>query len=114
MDFERGSTFGGIMTSIVFVGFASLLVYDTTYNISNKPYSLEVRDKFMSSEELMATQVNFGAYNQSQELVLGFTATKEDGTLDTDFNPLDNDYFEVIATWWDYEMSAKEGQQPFY
>ena len=62
MDFERGSIFGGLMTTVVFVGFTFLLVYDLTYNISNKPYAFEVRDKFMAPEEFMATKVNLGDY----------------------------------------------------
>ena len=51
VDFERGSTFGGIMTAFVLVGFIGILVYDLTENIRNKPYTFEVRDKFMSPEE---------------------------------------------------------------
>ena len=51
VDFERGSTFGGLMTAVVLVGFISVLVYDLTENIRNKPYTFEVRDKFMSPEE---------------------------------------------------------------
>ena len=50
VDFERGSTFGGIMTVVVFVGFISLVMYDLTENINNKPYDFNVRDKYMSPE----------------------------------------------------------------
>ena len=65
VDFERGSTFGGIMTAVVFVGFTALLVNDLSFNITNKPYSFDVRDKFMSPEEIIETDVDLGAYNQS-------------------------------------------------
>ena len=83
VEFERGSTLGGIITAIVFVGFTFLLVYDFSYNISDKPYTFEVRDKFMAPEEFMATKVNFGEYDRSQEIVLGFMAVKEDGSVDS-------------------------------
>ena len=102
MDFERGSTLGGIITAIVFTGFTALILNDFFYNISNKPYSFEVRDKFMSSEELKATKVNLGEYNQSQEFILGFIALDEDGVRDTEFNPFDNDYIEVFSAYWDF------------
>ena len=48
VDFERGSTFGGIMTAFVLVGFIGILIYDLSENIRNKPYTFTVRDKFMS------------------------------------------------------------------
>ena len=51
VDFERGSTFGGVMTALVLVGFIGILVYDLTENIKNKPYTFEVKEKFMSPEE---------------------------------------------------------------
>ena len=51
VDFERGSTFGGLMTSIVFAGFIFLIMSDLTDNINNKPYKFDIRDKFMSPEE---------------------------------------------------------------
>ena len=63
VDFERGSTLGGLITAIVFIGFTALVIQDLSYNLSNKPYTFEVRDKFMSSEEHMATEVNLGAYS---------------------------------------------------
>ena len=55
VDFERGSTLGGIMTAVVFIGFIYLVMSDLTENIRNKPYTFEVRDKFMSPEEHIAT-----------------------------------------------------------
>ena len=48
VDFERGSTFGGIMTSILFMGFIYLIISDLYDNINKKPYTFEVRDKYMS------------------------------------------------------------------
>ena len=105
VDFERGSTLGGVMTLLVFIGFTFLLVYDFSYNISNRPYTFEVRDQFMALEEFNATKVNFGEYQSSYEFVLGMIAVKEDGTIDLAFNPLDNDYIEVIASFWDTEMN---------
>ena len=62
MDFERGSTFGGLMTALVFIGFIYLILYDLQDNINNKPYTFEVRDKYMSPEEHKATVVNLGDY----------------------------------------------------
>ena len=53
------------MTAVVFIGFTSLLIYDLSYNIENKPYTFTVRDKFMSPEEHMATKVNLGDYETS-------------------------------------------------
>ena len=114
VDFERGSAFGGIMTAIVFIGFIALLVYDLSYNISNKPYTFEVRDKFMSPEEHMATNINLGDYQISQELVLGFIATHENGTRDTSFNPFDNDYIEIISGYMDFDLSKEKGVDLLY
>ena len=62
VDFERGSTFGGVMTAVVFVGFIYLLVYDVQENIRNKPYTFEVRDKYLSPKEHNAAVVNLGEY----------------------------------------------------
>ena len=62
VDFERGSIFGGLLTAFVFVGFVSLLVYDLSDNVSNKPYTLKVEDRVMTAEEHQATRVNFGDF----------------------------------------------------
>ncbi len=51
------------MTAVVFIGFTALLVNDLSFNITNKPYSFEVRDKFMSQEEMIETNIDLGAYN---------------------------------------------------
>ena len=109
MDFERGSTFGGVLTAIVFVGFVYLIVYDLQYNINNKPYTFEVRDRFMSPEEQKATVINLGDNKKSLEFMFGILATFENGTYDTSFNPLDNDYIEIIPFTWDTEKNNKEG-----
>ena len=114
VDFERGSTLGGILTAVVFIGFTYLLLSDLSYNISNKPYTFEVREKIMSPEEHMATKVNLGDYTKSQEFVLGFTVLHENGTRDNEFDPFDNDYIEVFTNYWDYEMSQKEGKDLLY
>ena len=42
VDFERGSTFGGVVTLFVFVGFFSLLAYDLSENFSKRPYTFKV------------------------------------------------------------------------
>ena len=114
VDFERGSTLGGLITAVVFVGFTFLLVYDLQYNISNRPYTFEVRDKFMAPEEFRATKVNFGDYEQSHELVIGFIAYHEDGTRDPTFNPFDNDYIEVFSTFWDSEIAREKNEYFLY
>ena len=65
VDFERGSTFGGIMTTVVLVGFIGILVYDLEENIRNKPYTFNVRDKFMSPEETRNAKVIMGKGEKS-------------------------------------------------
>ena len=62
VDFDRGSTCGGLLTAFVFAGFVSLLVYDLSVNISNKPYTFEVQDKFLTPEEKLAASLNLGDY----------------------------------------------------
>ena len=32
----------------------------------------------------------------------------EDGTYDPSFNLLDNDYFELVASYWDTDVNIKE------
>lgn len=114
VDFERGSTFGGLVTALVFTGFIYLIVYDLQENINNKPYTFEVRDKFMSPEEHMATKVNLGDFQTSQEFAIGFLTYFENGTQDVEFNPFDNDYIEVFSGFWDYEISQEKGLDPLY
>ena len=82
VDFERGSTLGGIITAVVFIGFTYLLLSDLSYNISNKPYTFEVREKFMSPEEHMATEVNLGDYERSQEFAINVIAPRDNDTID--------------------------------
>ena len=65
VDFERGSTFGGIMTTFVLVGFIGILLYDISENIENKPYAFIVRDKFMSPEETRNAKVIMGLGERS-------------------------------------------------
>ena len=105
VDFERGSTFGGIITTFVFVGFIFLLVYDLQENINNLPYTFEVRDKYMSPREHKARVVNLGDYQNSTDLVVGFVPFLENGSFDTQFNPLDNDYIEMFGAYWDSEKN---------
>jgi len=57
-------------------------VYDLSYNISNKPYTFEIRDRFMSPEEHMNTKLNLGDYERSMDLVIGFHATDDNGVKD--------------------------------
>ena len=57
VDFERGSTFGGLLTLFVFVGFVSILVYDLSVNIRDRPYTFEVRDKFLTPEVVKTMEV---------------------------------------------------------
>ena len=60
VDFERGSTFGGIVTTVVFVGFIYFILSDLSNNINNLPYTFEVKTKYLSPEEHRNTVVNFG------------------------------------------------------
>ena len=60
VDFERGSTFGGVMTAFVFTGFIGILIYDLQENIRNKPYTFTVKDKFFTEDQIGSEVVNFG------------------------------------------------------
>ena len=51
IEYERGSVLGGLMTVGVFLGFGYLLMNDISYNLREKPFTFEVKEKFMSSEE---------------------------------------------------------------
>ena len=82
VDFERGSTFGGVMTAVVFIGFIYLLVYDVQENIRNRPYTFDVRDKYLSPEKHRDSVVNLGEYQRSSDIVFGFTAILESGAID--------------------------------
>ena len=114
VDFERGSILGGLLTAVVFIGFTTLLVYDITYNISNKPYNFDVRDKFMSPEEHIATKINLGDYAKSSEHIIGLNTIHENGTTDYGFDPFDNDYVEFLVGYIDYDENQKEGRSVFY
>ena len=114
VDFERGSTFGGIMTAFVLVGFIGILMYDLQENIINKPYTFVVRDKFMAPEEIGAQSVMMGEGEKSVEMMVVFLALHENGTLDYSFNPLDNDYFDLITSYWDIEKNKEEDKSIYY
>ena len=114
VDFERGSTFGGIITTFVLVGFIGVLIYDLKENISNKPYTFKVRDRSMKKEEVGETELNFADYNQSLGIYLDIRARDEKGVVDTSFDMLDNDYFRVISSYWDGEKSYQEGKSFWY
>ena len=69
----------------------------------------------------MATKLNLGNYERSQEFVIGFVVLYENGTSDNDelqwdtnFDPLDNDYIEVVSGFWDFEKSLGKGESPLY
>ena len=51
IEYERGSVLGGLMTVGVFMGFGYLLLNDFSYNVNQKPFTFEVKDKFMSADE---------------------------------------------------------------
>ena len=110
VDFERGSTFGGIVTTIVFVGFIYFILSDLSDNINNLPYTFEVKSKYLSPEEHRNTVVNFGENEQSVEFFLGFIAYAENGDRLFDFDPLDNDYIEVLTGYWDTGKNTDEGK----
>ena len=114
VDFERGSTFGGIMTAFVLVGFIGILVYDLSENIRNKPYTFEVRDRYMSPEETRNAKVIMGQEEKSQQLMFGFYPHFENGTYDGMFDVLDNDYFEVVSAYWDTEKNSDENKSWHY
>ena len=65
----------------------------------------------MTPEEHVATRLNLADFDQSQDIVVGIEAYKEDGSYDPTFNPLDNDYIEVVSAAWDSELNAKEGKK---
>ena len=46
------------MTAFVLVGFLGILAYDLQYNVNNRPYTFNVRDKFLSPEEHHRTKIN--------------------------------------------------------
>ena len=95
---------------MVFIGFIYLILSDMTDNINNKPYTLEVKDKYLSPEEHEAAGVNMGDNEFQTEFILGFLAYTEDGTWDMEFNPLDNDYIEVFTSYWDTIKNQEEGK----
>ena len=41
-------------------------------------------------------------------------AVKEDGSRDNEFDPFDNDYIEVFASYLDYEKSQEMQVSPLY
>ena len=110
VDFERGSTFGGIVTMIVFVGFIYLILSDLSDNINNLPYTFEVRDKYLSPEEQRATAINLGQHKKSAGFFIGFIALDESGDYDPKFDLLDNDYIDVFTSYWDTAKNAEEGK----
>ena len=63
----------------------------------------------MSPEETQTSVVNMGHEEKSVEFILELRATYENGTYDRMFNPLDNDYFELIGSVWDTEKNNEEG-----
>ena len=94
----------------MFVGFIYFILSDLSDNINNLPYTFEVKDKYLSPEEHANTVVNFGENEQSIELLFGFYAVSENGTHLPEFNPLDNDYIEVSAVYWDTGKNIDEGK----
>ena len=110
VDFERGSTFGGLVTATVFIGFVFLILSDLIDNINNKPYTFTVRDRYMSPKEHTATKVNLGEYDKSNEFFMGIIATAEDGAYEPDFDLLDNDYIEIVTSYWDTGKNREEGK----
>ena len=114
VDFERGSTCGGLLTAFVFVGFVSLLVYDLSVNISYRPYTFEVQDKFLTPKEKLATSLNLGDYQQSMDLLFEAEALHENGTRHYDFDPIDNDYIQFDTFQWNTDLNKKEGKHYHY
>ena len=47
---------------------------------------------------------------KSQDLIVGIIAQFENGTYDPTFNPLDNDYIELVSVYWDTDKNVKEGR----
>ena len=87
--------FGGLITVAVFIGFGYLLWSDVTVNLRDKLYSFEVRDKLMTAEKCGETELNFGTYNQSLNLVFGVDPDLPPAEKAA-FDPLDNDYFRMV------------------
>ena len=114
VDFERGSTFGGIVTMMVFVGFIYLILNDLSNNINNLPYTFEVRDKYLSPKEQRERVVNLGEYDKSADFIIGFAVFDQNVEIDTTFDPLDNDYIEVLTSYWDTAKNLEEGKPWVY
>ena len=49
-----------MLTAAVFMGFIYLILNDLADNINNKPYTFEVKDRYLSPEEHRNTVVNLG------------------------------------------------------
>ena len=59
------------MTVGVFMGFGYLLINDIMYNINVKPFTFEVKEKFMSEEECSETEIHLDQYGQSLNYLVG-------------------------------------------
>ena len=64
----------------------------------------------MSAEETEAQEVIMGEREKSVEILIGFEPRFENGTWMSEFNVLDNDYFELITSYWDSKKSTEEGK----
>ena len=51
-----------------------------------------------------------GEEEKSIQLMVSFAARFQNGTLMPGFNPKDNDYFELITSYWDTKKNQEEGK----
>ena len=75
------------------MGFGYLLINDIRYNLNEKPFTFEVKEKFMSEAEASETKLNLALNNQSLNFMVGTDANYLTQRNQT-FDPFDNDFIE--------------------
>ena len=68
----------------------------------------------MSPEETEAQEVIMGEAEKSVELLIEFDARFENRTQDSTFNLLDNDYIELVTSYWDIKKNLEEDKKWLY
>ena len=98
------------MTVGVFIGFGYLLLNDISYNLTEKPFTFDVKDKFMSAKDASAMDINLGQNNQSFNFLIGLESLilRE---RNESFDPFDNDYIDFTVVEWDSKVDAALSDQ---
>ena len=104
IEYERGSVLGGLMTVGVFLGFGYLLLNDISYNLNKKPFTFEVKEKYMSAKETAETSLNLASNNQSLNMVFGIKSNYLEQRNQI-FDPFDNDYIEIKVYQWNKKFN---------